>query len=585
MKKSISLIVLALAAISWQNVGLENWKDKVAPALLEKANRNGSVSFIVLLEEQADLSQTPRAASKEEKGQYVFQKLQETAARSQQAAIRILKEHQAPYQAFYIINALHSRGDLTLIQRLAALEEVKAIQDNPEVLIEKPVKTEAAEISNRSVEWGISKIGADQVWEMGFRGQGVVVGGQDTGFEWEHPAIQNKYRGWDGEQADHNYNWHDAIHEINPLNNDANNPCGLNSPIPCDDHNHGTHTMGTMVGDDGMGNQIGVAPDARWVACRNMERGWGSPASYIECFEWFLAPTDLNGENPDPTQAPHVINNSWSCPEIEGCNPDNFELMQLAVDHLKTAGVVVVVSAGNNGSECSTVNTPSAIFENSFSVGATNITDAIAGFSSRGPVLVDGSGRLKPNVSAPGVDVRSCIRGGGYASFSGTSMAGPHTVGLVALLISANPELAGQVETIESIIEQTAASMTTDQDCADFLGAQVPNAVFGYGRIDAVAAVEAALALISDTDDAQAATVSLEMLPNPAQSYLRIAVKGLDAPRLLSFYNAAGQMVESRLIASDGNMEWNISRWPAGIYFYQMPTAQGLLSGRLVKGE
>lgn len=583
MKKNIGLLLLALAAISWQNIDQENWKDKVAPSLLEKADRGTKVSFIVLLEEQADLSQTPRAASKEEKGQYVFQKLRETAAHSQQTAIRILKEHQTPYQAFYIINAIHSRGDVALIQRLAELEEVRVIQDNPEVLLESPVKAEGAEISTRSIEWGISKIGADQVWNMGYTGQGVVVGGQDTGYEWEHPAIKKKYRGWDGENADHNYNWHDAIHEINPLNNDANNPCGLNSLIPCDDNNHGTHTMGTMVGDDEMGNQIGVAPDARWVACRNMERGWGSPASYIECFEWFLAPTDLNGENPDPTQAPHVINNSWSCPDIEGCNPDNFELMQLAVDHLKTAGVVVVVSAGNNGSECSTVNTPSAIFESSFSVGATNISDGIAGFSSRGPVLVDGSGRLKPNVAAPGVDVRSCIRGGGYASFSGTSMAGPHTVGLVALLISANPELAGQVETIEDIIEQSAVPMTTDQDCADFMGAQVPNAVFGHGRIDAVAAVEAALALISDTGEEQAASVALDVLPNPAKDRVRIAVKGLATPATLYFYNAAGQVMESRLIASDGQLEWNIGQWPAGVYFYQMPTAQGILSGRLLK--
>ena len=126
--------------------------------------------------------------------------------------------------------------------------------------------------------------------------------------------------------------------------------------------------MGTMVGDDGLGNQIGVAPDARWIACRNMERGYGSPATYIECFEFFLAPTDVNGNNPNPALAPHVINNSWGCPPMEGCNPDNFGTIDKVVKALKTAGIVVVASAGNSGSKCSKVDEPAAIFAAVFSV-------------------------------------------------------------------------------------------------------------------------------------------------------------------------------------------------------------------------
>src|SRR5690606_13518356 len=160
--------------------------------------------------------------------------------------------------------------------------------------------------------------------------------------EWDHPALRSKYRGAEGDAVSHDYNWHDAIHEINPLNGDSiimpgNNPCGLDYPIPCDDSGHGTHTMGMLVGSDSA-YQIGVAPDARWIGCRNMERGWGKPSTYLECMEWFLAPTDVNGENPDPTKAPHVINNSWSCPEVEGCNPDNFELLHQAVVNLRAAG-------------------------------------------------------------------------------------------------------------------------------------------------------------------------------------------------------------------------------------------------------
>ena len=205
----------------------------------------------------------------------------------------------------------------------------------------------------------------------------------------------------------------------------------MDSQEPCDDQGHGTHTMGTMIGSEG-DNQIGVAPDAQWCACRNMERGYGTPFTYIECFEWFLAPTDLNNENPDPSKAPHVINNSWGCPPTEGCNPDNFELMNIVVNNLRAAGIVVVVSAGNDGSGCGSVYTPAAIYEGSFSIGATRSNDTIAGFSSRGPVWSDGSNRLKPNVCAPGTNVRSSVPGGGYDYSSGTSMAGPHVAGLVA---------------------------------------------------------------------------------------------------------------------------------------------------------
>src|ERR1039458_1392180 len=160
-------------------------------------------------------------------------------------------------------------------------------------------------------------------------------------------------------------------------------------------------------------HQIGMAPGAKWIGCRNMERNWGTPASYVECFQWFLAPTDLNGQNPDPSKAPDVINNSWYSDASEGTT--NLFVFQTAVENLRAAGVVVVVSAGNEGSGCSTITSP-AIYDASFSVGATDSGDNIAGFSSRGPVTVDGSNRLKPDVSAPGVNIRSSVPGNGYAS-------------------------------------------------------------------------------------------------------------------------------------------------------------------------
>ncbi|MCB0705433.1 MAG: S8 family serine peptidase, partial [Saprospiraceae bacterium] len=324
--------------------GQSDWQQKVDPVLWGKSG-DSPIEFMVMLRAQADLSDAANIHTKEEKALFVFNKLQETAQKTQPEILQVVTEAGAVYRSLYIVNAIWVLGDMSLIETLASSDKVAWITDNP-VYQKAQYEIEAPDLTRgpTAVEWGIEKINADDVWAMGFTGQGVIVGGQDTGYDWTHPALQPKYRGYAPGGSDHNYNWHDAIHEINPSNNDAdptdptNNPCGLDIDAPCDDYGHGTHTMGTMVGSDG-DNQVGVAPDAQWIAARNMERGAGTPLTYIECFEWFLAPTDLAGENPDPTKAPHVIANSWSCPEEEGCNPGNFPLMQLAVDNLKASGV------------------------------------------------------------------------------------------------------------------------------------------------------------------------------------------------------------------------------------------------------
>lgn len=487
------LIIVALAVISplANLAGQGDWKSKIDPVVFQQAFAGETVEFLVVLDEQTDLGEARFLPKKEEKGTFVFEKLAETATRTQGNVLEIVWDFQAPHISFWIVNAVWTKGGMPLLEALAHLPEVREIQPNPSVKLEMPLREEGG--GARTIEWGIGAINADDVWALGHTGSGVVAGGQDTGYDWDHPALKLKYRGWDdvAMTADHNYNWHDAIDSMN-VNNTTPNPCGYSLMEPCDDESHGTHTMGTIAGSDGA-NEIGVAPDAKWMGCRNMEQGWGTPASYLECFEWFLAPTDLDGLNPNPALAPHVINNSWSCPVSEGCNTGNFATMEAAVDNLVAAGVVVVVSAGNSGSNCSTVNAPPAIFEGSFSVGATNSSQTIAGFSSRGPVTVDMSNRLKPNVSAPGVSVRSCIPGTGYGTKSGTSMAGPHVAGAVALVISANPSLSGQVAFIENILETTAVGKTTTQNCGSVLGTDIPNNTYGHGIIDALAAVNLAL--------------------------------------------------------------------------------------------
>jgi serine protease AprX len=410
------------------------WQAKVDPWVLASA-ANGRSDFLVVLRDQADLTAASGLATKAQKGAWVFRRLTKVAQATQPPVLAALDALGASRQSFWVANMIRVEGDVDTVAAMASRDDVARVSANPLVHLSELLPEDAGRIASpATIEWNVQQIRAPQVWAFGDTGQNIVIGGEDTGYQWDHPALINKYRGWNGVSANHNYNWHDAIHTGGGI-------CGPNSPAPCDDNNHGTHTMGTMVGDDGASNQIGVAPGARWIGCRNMDQGNGTPATYSECFQWFIAPTDSNGQNPDPSRSPHVINNSWGCPPSEGCTDPN--VLKTVVENTRAAGIVVVVSAGNSGSGCSSVVDPPAIYAASFSVGATDMTDTIASFSSRGPVTIDGSGRLKPDLSGPGVSVRSSVRNNGYASFSGTSMAGPHVAGTVGLVLSAAPNLIG----------------------------------------------------------------------------------------------------------------------------------------------
>jgi len=468
------------------------WQSKVDPWVLNTAAQ-GPTEFLVFLREQADLSAAQKLHTKLEKGAYVYNQLTQTAQRTQEPILVLLQDlsrrspSKVEYRSYWVANLIWVRAGSDLMQTLALRDDVAHLYANPQVRLEEPIAEGALLSPNQpsGIEWNIQKVGAPEAWAHGFTGQGVVIGGQDTGYDWTHPALKAKYRGWNGTSADHNHNWFDAI-------SSTGSSCGANSPVPCDDGYHGTHTMGIMVGNDGQGNQIGMAPGARWIGCRNMNNGVGTPQTYTACFQWFIAPTDLSSQNPRPDLAPDVINNSWSCPTSEGCDANSLKTI---VENVRAAGIVTVQSAGNNGySGCGSVNQPAGTYDASFSVGATDLNDFIAGFSSRGPSVIDGIKLLKPDISAPGVSVRSSlptnIYSPPYGLQSGTSMSAPHVVGLVALLISAYPALAGQVDQIEQIIEHSAVPLTTDQICNGIPGTQVPNNTFGWGRIDALAAIQ-----------------------------------------------------------------------------------------------
>jgi subtilisin family serine protease len=451
---------------------------KLAPWLLDRLERGGADSFLVLFDHSASLGKVLEGArlSPLPAGRAVYETLS-TRSRATQASARAwLASRGVPARPLWIVNGLQVFGDLDLARALAARPEVVRIVGDPAV---RGIDAfESASEGTDGIEWGVLAVRADQVWSLdGATGEGIVLASADTGVEWTHPALRDRYRGWDGASAGHAYHWHDTVEP---------------TLAPIDDHDHGTHTVGTMVGDDGAGNRIGVAPGARWIACRNMDHGVGRPSTYLECNQWFLAPFPLGGDpeiDGDPSKAPDVVNNSWGCPPSEGCDPavllDSFRA-------LRAAGILAVAAAGNSGPSCSTVSDPPAIYEEAFVVGATDASDTLSYFSSRGSVTVDGSGRVRPDVSAPGQGVRSSVRGGGYASFSGTSMASPHAAGAFALLWSAKPQVKGLLRISRCLVARASAfpvGLPWNQSCGGTSRFQRPNNMFGWGRVDAYAAI------------------------------------------------------------------------------------------------
>jgi serine protease AprX len=503
---TLILILLFVAPVAASPLQ-DELSSKISSGVLQATANGETTSFIIFLQDQADVSAAYNMTDQDARGWYVYNTLTQHAALTQDPIIDQLVADGVSYQSFWAANMIVAEGDRSLVEALAARPDIKKIESDTVVDgIQDENVPESIDEGDAidAVESGVNQTNAPSLWTLGFKGQGIVVGNQDTGMRWTQAALRTHYRGWGGSVAtsDHNYNWHDSIHSQIGGNNDGGsispvtNPCGRNILAPCDDQGHGTHTTGTTVGDDagaGIGtgtNQVGVAPAAQWIGCRNMDSGNGRASTYTECFQFFIAPTDLNGQNPDPTKRPHVMNNSWTCPlSGELCART---VLQTITENAQAAGIFVVVSAGNDGSACSTVQDPPAIYDAAFSVGSFSSSNALSSFSSRGPVTSDGSGRMKPDISARGASVRSSYYSSdtSYATMSGTSMAGPHVVGSVAVLWSARPNLVRDIPRTKWLLTRSANPSVTVPNNSSGCGgiSSVPNNHFGWGRVDSLAA-------------------------------------------------------------------------------------------------
>ncbi len=429
--------------------------------------------LFVILKGQADVSSATTIQPIAQRRAFVYRTLVSEANRTQASLRSSLDQYHIHYTPYYLVNGLEVDGGPLVRAWLERRPEVDRVLDSPHLrpLATKPPVAKGDEPAPARAQWDLTSIGADRVWnELGVTGKGVVVGQSDSGVQGDHPDLAAAYRGAGGKD---DYNWLDPWY---------------GSPSPIDDGGHGTHTLGSILG-----KKTGVAPGATWIACINEARNQGNEAYYLDCMQFMLAPYPRHG-NPftdgDPSRAADVLNNSWGCPVTEGCDPN---AMLPAVRALRDAGIFVVASAGNDGlSGCSTVRDPLAIYAEVYSVGAVSASGQLASFSSLGPVTVDGSQRVKPDITAPGEGVLSTFPGGTYATESGTSMAGPHVVGVVALMWSANPALVGNIDLTRDLLDRTARPYQGPLPACVHPGT-IPSDAFGYGIVDAYAAVAAAI--------------------------------------------------------------------------------------------
>lgn len=476
------MLVLGLAGARLQGVRRKVWTSLAiliwvgAIALYVFAGQPGFYGddFFVVMKEQADLSQAATIANVDERRVWVYQTLVTAVDQSQLDLLTWLDDAGISYTRYYLVNGVEVHANALRRWQIGRRPDVDRILYSPTLrpLPEPPPFEPGDSTPPGETPWGIEAIGAPRVWqELGVTGKGVVVGQSDSGVDAGHPALASSYRGLSGNDE---FNWLDPW---------------IGSSRPYDANGHGTHTLGTVLGQDG----IGVAPGATWFGCANLVRNLGNIAAYLDCMQFMLAPHPQQGDPlhaGDPALAADVSTNSWGCPaSVEGCDQ---ETLWLATQALRAAGIFFVAAAGNEGPACNSLRTPPGNYGNVLSVGALEPTGDLALFSNRGPTTQAPDGSTAPDLLAPGVSVTSAWPGGTWSTSDGTSMAAPHVAGVVALMWSANPALRGNIDATERILQETAAEYTGVASPCETDG-QPPDAATGFGVVNAFSAVQQAL--------------------------------------------------------------------------------------------
>ncbi|MDH3217345.1 MAG: S8 family serine peptidase, partial [Candidatus Krumholzibacteria bacterium] len=458
--------------------GRDDAQAKISAELTEQlaaARPDEPVTAIVKMRE------TPKVDGIYGRRSAVFSELRRTASVSQADLINYLnlstvKPRVELYRSFWLDNLVLVRATKDVITDIAARQDVQRVFENfvvtlpPRPEIAGPQRSSTGQQQQGQLWDSIDHIGAKQVWtNFGLTGNGVRVGGLDTGVDISHPDIAGKMITNNGADPTYPGGWAEF---------DGNGNMVAGS-VPHDTDEHGTHTTGTMIGGNASGYDIGVAPDASLMHGLVIPGGSGSFAQVIGGMEWIIDPDD-NAVTDDGAQ---VVNMSLGATGVHTA-------MVTPTDNMAAAGVFPSFSIGNSGPGSSTTGSPGNV-PSAFGVGATDSSDVIASFSSRGPVTWNNPPYVgtytKPDMSAPGVKIYSSVPGGGWEwtggglDWSGTSMAAPHLSGSVALMLQANPTLT--VDDVKLLLSQTALD----------LGSAGMDNNYGWGRVDAFGAVSGAL--------------------------------------------------------------------------------------------
>jgi subtilisin family serine protease len=464
------------------------WGGEIAGGLeeiMESTPGNQTISVLVYLNQQVNLDRMTdvldgQKATLQERHETVVVALQEMAEATQGNLTSYLEGMVnegivEEYESYWITNAFKVRTNKEGIQRLVNHPDVEKVYYNYEIELIEPEQVKEDPPRPFTIETGVEAVRAPEVWALGYTGEGVLVANMDTGVDGHHPCLESRWVG----VADPRYQGHPEWAWYDPWG-------GQN--FPYDDHGHGTHTMGSVCGG-APGDSVGVAPGAYWMASAPIDRGGGIPRTVSDAilsFQWMVDPDGNPQTNWD---VPQVCSNSWGLTTGHGYPPCD-TLFWSYLDACEAAGTVILFSAGNEGS--SGLRRPADRATDDYRTCAVAAVDAntsgwpIASFSSRGPTYCtpDGSAAIKPDISAPGVNVRSSYPGGGYTTMSGTSMASPHVNGVVALIRQANPNLS--VELVKEIMYSTAYD----------LGPTGEDNSYGWGMVDAYEAVQMALSYL-----------------------------------------------------------------------------------------
>jgi subtilisin family serine protease len=484
--------LMAAVALLPMTVALAGDIDPRLEQVLQATPADQPVSVLVFLGEQVDLDaistqmDTERATLRR-RHETVVRALQQTARATQGALLARLTELQADgsirgLQPFWVANCLGVEADKAVIEEIAGRSDVRRVYFNYPIELIEPVSGSADTPGPLGgPEPGVVAVRAPEVWAMGITGAGVLVATLDTGVDGTHPALASRWRGVaDPRYADHpEWAWFDPV---------------THTTFPEAFGSHGTHTMGTVCGG-APGDQVGVAPGAQWIHAAVIDRVglWETVEDAILAFEWLIDP---DGDPSTNWDVPAVCSNSWGIGEWHNVPPYNYPCDPSFwgyLDACEAAGIVILFSAGNEGSDENAVRRPADRATDEYRTCAVAAVDGnnpnwpIAGFSSRGPTSCtpDGTEAIKPDIAAPGVNVRSAMPGGGYGNKDGTSMASPHVNGVVALMREACPDLGPQQ--ILQIVYDTAYDLGQPGEDNDY----------GYGMIDAYEAVLMAQSMCS----------------------------------------------------------------------------------------